>query len=175
MAEVKGKVVSSSLGLKFSIENDIFKPRMNISSENEHFVPGGMVFFPKHLLGQYFPSKGTLGGKSSLRGKIVPLRDNFPFKTAFSFPWNAPFSKEMKVGKRDFYGLREKFDFPPQGKIYLKPFFCLKRCYGFMRSSEKESFRSLRLSPLGASGACPKSNRTRKRMSTIWGHAKGQV
>ena len=27
--------------------------------------------------------------------------------------------------KRDFYGLRENFDFPPRGKIYLKPFFCL--------------------------------------------------
>ena len=33
------------LGLKFSIENEIFKPRMKISSENENFVRGGMVFF----------------------------------------------------------------------------------------------------------------------------------
>ena len=32
------------LGLKFSIENESFKPRMKISSENEHFVRGGMVF-----------------------------------------------------------------------------------------------------------------------------------
>ena len=31
-------------GLKFSIENEIFKPRMKISSENENFVRGGMVF-----------------------------------------------------------------------------------------------------------------------------------
>ena len=31
-------------GLKFSIENEIFKLRMKISSENEHFVRGGMVF-----------------------------------------------------------------------------------------------------------------------------------
>ena len=29
----------------FSIENEIFKPRMKISSENENFVRGGMVFF----------------------------------------------------------------------------------------------------------------------------------
>ena len=32
------------LGLKFSIEKEIFKPRMKISSENENFVRGGMVF-----------------------------------------------------------------------------------------------------------------------------------
>ena len=32
------------LGLKFSIENENFKPRMNFSSENEDFVRGGMVF-----------------------------------------------------------------------------------------------------------------------------------
>ena len=32
------------LGLKFSIENEIFKPRMKISIENENFVRGGMVF-----------------------------------------------------------------------------------------------------------------------------------
>ena len=32
------------LGLKFSIENEIFKPRMKISSENENVVRGGMVF-----------------------------------------------------------------------------------------------------------------------------------
>ena len=31
-------------GLKFSIENENFKPRMKISSENENFVRGGMVF-----------------------------------------------------------------------------------------------------------------------------------
>ena len=32
------------LGLKFSIEIEIFKTRMKISSENENFVRGGMVF-----------------------------------------------------------------------------------------------------------------------------------
>ena len=32
-------------GLKFSSENDNFKPRMKISSENENFVRGGMFFF----------------------------------------------------------------------------------------------------------------------------------
>ena len=32
-------------GLNISIENEIFKPRMKISSENENFVRGGMVFF----------------------------------------------------------------------------------------------------------------------------------
>ena len=30
------------LGLKFSIETEIFKPRMKISIENENFVRGGM-------------------------------------------------------------------------------------------------------------------------------------
>ena len=41
------------------------------------------------------------------------------------------FPRKWRVwGKRDFYGLRENFDFPPRGKIYLKPFFCLKRCEG---------------------------------------------
>ena len=39
---------------------------------------------PKHLLGQNFPSKGKLGG-FSLRGKIFPLRNNFPLKTVFFF------------------------------------------------------------------------------------------
>ena len=32
------------LGLKFSTENENFKPRMKISIENEDFVRGGMVF-----------------------------------------------------------------------------------------------------------------------------------
>ena len=32
------------LGLKFSIGNEIFRPRMKISIENENFVRGGMVF-----------------------------------------------------------------------------------------------------------------------------------
>ena len=36
---------TQGLGLKFSSENDNFKPRMNISSENENFVRGGMFFF----------------------------------------------------------------------------------------------------------------------------------
>ena len=33
------------LGLNFSIESEISKQRMKISSENENFVCGGMVFF----------------------------------------------------------------------------------------------------------------------------------
>ena len=64
---------------------------------------------PKHLLGQNFPSKGKLGG-ISLRGKIFPLRDNFPLKIAFPFPWKALFSQEMKgLGERNFYSLSENF------------------------------------------------------------------
>ena len=39
------------LGLKFSIENESFKPRMKISSENEHFVRGGMAFWSPGPLG----------------------------------------------------------------------------------------------------------------------------
>ena len=37
-------VDKQGLGLKFSTENEIFKPRLKISSENENFVRGGMVF-----------------------------------------------------------------------------------------------------------------------------------
>ena len=33
------------LGLKISIENENFEPRMKFSSENENFVRGGIVFF----------------------------------------------------------------------------------------------------------------------------------
>ena len=32
-------------GLKFASENEYFKPRMKISSENGSFVRGGTVFF----------------------------------------------------------------------------------------------------------------------------------
>ena len=35
---------TQGLGLKFSIENEIFEPRMKISSENDFFVRVGMVF-----------------------------------------------------------------------------------------------------------------------------------
>ena len=86
--------------------------------------------YPKHLLRQNFPSEGKLG-EFSLRGNIFPLRDNFPLPMAFPFPQNAQFSLEMKgLRKRSFYGLRENWWLSPRGKIYLKPFFCLKRCYG---------------------------------------------
>ena len=96
----------------------------------------GMIFLsapyapPEHLLGQNFPSKGKLG-EFSLRGKIFPQRDPVCLKIAFPFPSNGLFSQEMKgLGRRDFYALREIFDFPSRGEIYLKPFFCLKRCFG---------------------------------------------
>ena len=40
------------------------------------------------------------------------------------------------------------YDFPPRGKIYLKPFFCLKRCYGW-RFQARLLFFS-RFGPLGS-------------------------
>ena len=49
------------LGLKFSIENEIFKPRMKISSENENFVRGGMGFFMRSIQNEIFRSQGPLG------------------------------------------------------------------------------------------------------------------
>ena len=62
---------------------------------------------PKYLLRQNFPSEGKMGD-FSLRGKIFPLRDNFPLKIAFTFPQNDQFSHEIKsLRKRSFYGARE--------------------------------------------------------------------
>ena len=49
------------LGLKFSIENENFKPRMKISIENENFVRGGMVFFMRSSENEFFRSPGPLG------------------------------------------------------------------------------------------------------------------
>ena len=69
--------------------------------------------YPKHLLRQNFPSKRKLG-EFSLKGKIFPLRDNFPLKIAFPFPPNGQFSHEMKgLRKRSFYGLRESLWLSP--------------------------------------------------------------
>ena len=46
------------LGLKFSIENENFKPRMKLSSENENFVRGGMFFFMRSSENEFFRSPG---------------------------------------------------------------------------------------------------------------------
>ena len=51
----------SHLGLHFSIENEIFKPRMKISSEHENFVRGGMVFVMRSSENEFFRSPGPLG------------------------------------------------------------------------------------------------------------------
>ena len=48
-------------GLKFSIENESFNPRMEISSENENFVRGGMVFSCVRARNDFFRSPGPLG------------------------------------------------------------------------------------------------------------------
>ena len=37
---------------------------------------------------------------------------------------------KWRVWENWVHGLRENVDFPPRGKIYHKPFFGLKRCYG---------------------------------------------
>ena len=50
------------LGLKFSIENESFKPRMKISSENENFVAwGNGFFFMRSSENEIFRSPGPLG------------------------------------------------------------------------------------------------------------------
>ena len=53
--------------MKFSIENEIFKPRMKISSENENFVRGGRFFFFTFSMrsgeNNFFRSPGPLGTK----------------------------------------------------------------------------------------------------------------
>ena len=54
------------LGLEFSIGNESFKPRMKISSENEHFVRGGMVFLMCSSENYFFRSPGPLGVFSCL-------------------------------------------------------------------------------------------------------------
>ena len=49
-------------GLKFSIENETFKPRMNISSENGSFPGEGMFFlFMRSSENYFFRSPGPLG------------------------------------------------------------------------------------------------------------------
>ena len=61
-------------GLKFSIENEIFKLRMKISSENEHFVRGGMAFSmikKRSSENDFFRSPGPLGfGLQPSRGGV---------------------------------------------------------------------------------------------------------
>ena len=51
------------LGLKFSIENENFKPRMKFSIENENFVRGGMVFSCVRARMIFFRSPGPLGNE----------------------------------------------------------------------------------------------------------------
>ena len=83
--------------------------------------------------------EGKLGGKFSLREKIFPLRDNFPWKIAFPFPWNALFSQEMKgLGKRNFYGLRENFwHSPARENLPQAIFFASKDVWGCVPCTQK--------------------------------------
>ena len=59
------------------------------------------------------------------KGKFSPLGDNFPLLIAVPFPPNGQFSHEMKGLRKGVFMAHEKiyYDFPPRGKIYLKPFF----------------------------------------------------
>ena len=52
------------------------------------------------------------------------------------------FSQEMKgLGKRDFYALRDNFDFPSRGKIHLASrFFLPQGMFGALRQIRKEGF-----------------------------------
>ena len=50
-------------GLKFSIENENFKPRMKFSSENENFVCGGMVFSCVRARMNFFDLRALWGWK----------------------------------------------------------------------------------------------------------------
>ena len=66
-------------GLIFSIENENFKPRMKISSENENFVRGGMVFFMRSSENEFFRSPGPLGKGNELSREGPNFFDNNPF------------------------------------------------------------------------------------------------
>ena len=56
-------------GLKFSSENENFKPRMKISIENENFVRGGMfLFFMRSSENEFLRSPGPLGLRTSGEG-----------------------------------------------------------------------------------------------------------
>ena len=68
------------LGLKFPIETESFKPRMKISSENENFVRGGIVFFMRSGENEFFRSPGALGKEKTNRerpraGEGMAIRD----------------------------------------------------------------------------------------------------
>ena len=55
------------LRLKFSIENEIFKPRMKISIENEKFVRGGMGFSCVRARMNFFDPRALCGGLALLK------------------------------------------------------------------------------------------------------------
>ena len=61
------------LGLKISIENEIFKLRMKFSSENENFVRGGMVFFMRSSEKRIF----SIPRPSGLNLRKIECRDGF--------------------------------------------------------------------------------------------------
>ena len=87
------------------------------------------------------PDFSTLGsplsafwGEMKLMRWALLQRENFPSQgKRFSLENSSPFPSEMDCFPRKwrvFWGKRELFlpRFPPRGKIYLKTFFCLKRC-----------------------------------------------
>ena len=88
--------------------------------------------FPKHLLGQNFPSKGKLEGKFSLREKIFPPRENFPLKIAFPFPWNALFPPGNEgFGEEELVRLEGRIlTFPREGRFISSHFFASKDVMG---------------------------------------------
>ena len=89
-------------------------------------------------------------------GKIFPPREkwaNFPqrgrfslwgmisFEVAFAFPRNALVPTKWRAWEKGAFVARGKIhDFPPRGKIYLKPFFCLKRCQGKENLQDYQGF-----------------------------------
>ena len=69
-------------GLKFSIENENFKPRMKFSSENENFARGGMVFSCVRARMIFFDLRAlwesqNWGIQSRFGTRITPKSDKF--------------------------------------------------------------------------------------------------
>ena len=112
-------------------------PRNSIPPVSYFFLSG----HPKHLLRQKFPSKGKLG-ILSLRGKIFPLRDDFPLKIASPFPRNGLLPMKWRAWEKvAFMAWAKMYAFPPRGKIDLKHFLGLKRCHGNFLGSKTPSKR----------------------------------
>ena len=123
---VPGSVWGSAPGTLGAPAQKVFKKWFKVSNKT---LVGH--FYPKRLLGQDFPSKRKLGD-FSLIGKIFPLGENFCWKSLSLSLGMDCFPRKWRVWEKGAFTPWGKiYDFPPRGKIYLKPFY-LKRCLGWL-------------------------------------------